>query len=46
MEWLYTHFDWDDASEKRVGAALQLWQKHPDVAKSAHIAVLQTRGKR
>jgi hypothetical protein len=46
IEWLFTHFDWDDASDKRVGAALQLWQKHPDVAKSAHIAVLQTRDKK
>lgn len=42
IEWLYTHFDWDDASNESIDTGKKLWQKHPDVMSRSMIAVLKS----
>jgi hypothetical protein len=43
IEWLFTHFDWDDASSDSIDTGIKLWQKHPDVMSRSMIAVLNSR---
>ena len=42
IEWLYTYFDWDEASDTAIDAGLKLWEKHPDVMSRSMIAVLKS----